>query len=166
MRKLIAPLIIAATISMPAFAQQASKESVKELLKITKSEQLIDQSNEYIYKFTASSIEQATQGQAISAKQKKAIENYSQNIANIVKRDFTWEKLEPEMIKIYVEEFTQAEINGMLEFYKTPVGQSTIDKMPIVMQKSMQLGYTQMNELTPKIMQETEKLAKELKAKE
>ncbi|MCH7309495.1 DUF2059 domain-containing protein [Acinetobacter sp. NIPH 1852] len=165
MKKLIPTLILSAAICMPAFAQQASTESVKELLKITKSEQLIDQSNEYIHKFTASSIEQITQGQEINTKQKKAIENYSQNIANILKQDFTWAKLEPEMIKIYVEEFTQQEINGMLEFYKTPVGQSTIDKLPIVMKKSMQVGYQQMNELMPKIIQAGEKLEKEMQEK-
>lgn len=165
MKKLIPTLILGTAICMPAFAQQASKESVKELLKITKSEQLIDQSNEYIHKFTASSIEQITQGQEINTKQKKAIENYSQNIANILKQDFTWAKLEPEMIKIYVEEFTQQEINGMLEFYKTPVGQSTIDKLPIVMKKSMQVGYQQMNELMPKIIQAGEKLEKEMQEK-
>ncbi|RZF55826.1 DUF2059 domain-containing protein [Acinetobacter halotolerans] len=165
MKKLIPTLILGTTICMPAFAQQASKESVKELLKITKSEQLIDQSNEYISKFTASSIEHITHGQEVNARQKKAIENYSQNIENIVKQDFTWAKLEPEMIKIYVEEFTQEEINGMLEFYKTPVGQSTINKMPIVMQKSMQVGYQQMDELMPKIMRAAEKLEKEMQEK-
>jgi hypothetical protein len=41
----------------------------------------------------------------------------------------------------------------MLEFYKTPVGQSTINKLPIVMQKSLKIGQQQMGELTPKIMQ-------------
>lgn len=153
---------------MPTFAQQASKESVKELLKVTKSEQLIDQSSQYVHQIMASSIEQTTQGQELNAKQKKAIENFNQdiaNIVNIVKQDFTWAKLEPEMIKLYVEEFTQEEINGMLEFYRTPVGQSTINKLPIVMEKSMKIGQQQMGELAPKIMQASKKLAKELQTK-
>ncbi|WP_420908934.1 DUF2059 domain-containing protein [Acinetobacter modestus] len=165
MRKFILSLIIGTLISMPTFAQQASKESVKELLKVTKSEQLIDQSSQYVHQIMASSIEQATQGQELNAKQKKAIENFNQDIANIVKQDFTWAKLEPEMIQLYVEEFTQEEINGMLEFYKTPVGQSTINKLPIVMQKSLKISQQQMGELTPKIMQAAQKLAKELQTK-
>ena len=68
------------------------------------------------------------------------------------------------MIKIYAEEFTQEEVDGMIQLYKTPVGQSTIDKMPIVMQKSMQVGYKQMDAITPKIMQAAEKFAKEMQA--
>lgn len=165
MRKLLLTLIIGTAISMPTFAQQASKESVKELLKVTKSEQLIDQSSQYVHQIMASSIEQTTQGQELNAKQKKAIENFNQDITNIVKQDFTWAKLEPEMIQLYVEEFTQEEINGMLEFYKTPIGQSTINKLPIVMEKSMKIGQQQMGELTPKIMQASKKLAKELQTK-
>jgi hypothetical protein len=101
---------------MPTFAQQASKESVKELLKVTKSEQLIDQSSQYVHQIMASSIEQATQGQELNAKQKKAIENFNQDIANIVKQDFTWAKLEPEMIQLYVEEFTKS--TACLNFIK------------------------------------------------
>lgn len=165
MKKLIPTLILSATICMPAFAQQASKESVKELLKITKSEQLIDQMSEQMNMMMSSSIEQMTQGQNLTTKQELAIINYSQELAKIMQQDLTWAKLEPDMIKIYTEEFTQQEINGMLEFYKTPVGQSTINKMPIIMQKSMQIGYKQMNEVTPKIMKAVEKLEKEMQEK-
>lgn len=165
MKKLIPTLVLGAAICMPAFAQQASKESVKELLKITKSEQLIDQMSEQMNMMMSSSIEQMTQGQNLTTKQELAIINYSQELAKIMQQDLTWAKLEPDMIKIYAEEFTQQEINGMLEFYKTPVGQSTINKMPIIMQKSMQIGYKQMNEVTPKIMKAVEKLEKEMQEK-
>ncbi|ENW95811.1 DUF2059 domain-containing protein [Acinetobacter sp. NIPH 298] len=165
MKKLIPTLVLGAAICMPAFAQQASKESVKELLKITKSEQLIDQMSEQMNMMMSSSIEQMTQGQNLTTKQELAIINYSQELAKIMQQDLTWAKLEPDMIKIYVEEFTQEEINGMLKFYKTPVGQSTINKMPIIMQKSMQIGYKQINEVTPKIMQAVEKLEKEMQEK-
>ncbi|MBP8006581.1 MAG: DUF2059 domain-containing protein [Acinetobacter sp.] len=165
MKKLIPTLVLGAAICMPAFAQQASKESVKELLKITKSEQLIDQMSEQMNMMMSSSIEQMTQGQNLTTKQELAIINYSQELAKIMQQDLTWAKLEPDMIKIYAEEFTQQEINGMLEFYKTPVGQSMINKMPILMQKSMQIGYKQMNEVTPKIMQAVEKLQKEMQEK-
>lgn len=150
---------------MPAFAQQASKESVKELLKITKSEQLIDQMSEQMNMMMSSSIEQMTQGQNLTTKQELAIINYSQELTKIMQQDLTWAKLEPDIIKIYAEEFTQEEINGMLEFYKTPVGQSTINKMPIIMQKSMQIGYKQMDTITPKIMQAVEKLQKKMQEK-
>jgi len=151
-------------ISIPAFAQSASKESVKELLKITKSEQFLGQMSQQINTMMHSSIEKITQGRKLTTKQELAVVNYTQELGKIMQEELTWAKLEPEMIKIYAEEFSQEEIDGMIKFYKTPVGQSTIDKMPIVMQKSMQVGYKQMDAITPKIMQAADKLAKDMQA--
>lgn len=162
--KIITTFILAAAISIPAFAQPASKDSVKELLKITKSEQFLGQMSPQISNMMHSSIQKFTQGKQLTTKQELALVNYSQELGKIMQEELTWAKLEPEMIKIYAEEFTQEEIDGMIQFYKTPVGQSTIDKMPIVMQKSMQVGYKQMDAITPKIMQAAEKFAKEMQA--
>ncbi|WP_436897030.1 DUF2059 domain-containing protein [Acinetobacter gyllenbergii] len=163
MKKIIAIFIMIA-ISIPAFAQSASKESVKELLKITKSEQFLGQMNQQINTMMHSSIEKITQGRKLTTKQELAVVNYTQELGKIMQEELTWAKLEPEMIKIYAEEFSQEEIDGMIKFYKTPVGQSTIDKMPIVMQKSMQVGYKQMDAITPKIMQAADKLVKDMQA--
>lgn len=163
MKKIIVIFIMMA-ISIPAFAQPASKESVKELLKITKSEQFLGQMSQQINTMMHSSIEKITQGRKLTTKQELAVVNYTQELGKIMQEELTWAKLEPEMIKIYAEEFSQEEIDGMIKFYKTPVGQSTIDKMPIVMQKSMQLGYKQMDAITPKIMQAADKLAKDMQA--
>ncbi|WP_336042048.1 DUF2059 domain-containing protein [Acinetobacter dispersus] len=163
MKKIIA-IFIMMSISIPAFAQPASKESVKELLKITKSEQFLGQMSQQINTMMHSSIEKITQGRKLTTKQELAVVNYTQELGKIMQEELTWAKLEPEMIKIYAEEFSQEEIDGMIKFYKTPVGQSTIDKMPIVMQKSMQVGYKQMDAITPKIMQAADKLAKDMQA--
>ncbi|CAM4269992.1 hypothetical protein F901_03632 [Acinetobacter dispersus] len=163
MKEIIAIFIMMA-ISIPACAQSASKESVKELLKITKSEQFLGQMSQQINTMMHSSIEKITQGRKLTTKQELAVVNYTQELGKIMQEELTWAKLEPEMIKIYAEEFSQEEIDGMIKFYKTPVGQSTIDKMPIVMQKSMQVGYKQMDAITPKIMQAADKLAKDMQA--
>lgn len=164
MKKLFITFILGIVISIPAFAQPASKDSIKQLLKITKSEQFLGQMSPQISNMMHSSIQKFTQGKQLTTKQELALVNYSQELGKIMQEELTWAKLEPEMIKIYAEEFTQEEIDGMIQFYKTPVGQSTIDKMPIVMQKSMQVGYKQMDAITPKIMQAAEKFAKEMQA--
>ncbi len=164
MKKMIATFVIMTAISTPAFAQPTTKESVKELLKITKLEQFLGQMSQQINSMMHSSIEKITQGRKLTTKQELAVVNYTQELGKIMQEELTWAKLEPEMIKIYAEEFSQEEIDGMIKFYKTPVGQSTIDKMPIVMQKSMQVGYKQMDAITPKIMQAADKLAKDMQA--
>jgi hypothetical protein len=55
----------------------------------------------------------------------------------IVQEEFSWDKLKPTYIAIYQETFDQEEIDGLVAFYKSPVGTSMVNKMPVVMQKSM-----------------------------
>ncbi|HSM64558.1 MAG TPA: DUF2059 domain-containing protein [Gillisia sp.] len=41
---------------------------------------------------------------------------------------------------VYMESFTEAELDGILAFYATPVGQKMTSELPVIMQKSMQIG--------------------------
>lgn len=45
-----------------------------------------------------------------------------------------------EMAKIYMESFTEAEIDKILEFYNTPVGQKMVASLPEITKKGMELG--------------------------
>jgi len=56
-----------------------------------------------------------------------------------MKEDLSYDKLEPEYIKIYQDTFSEEEIQGMITFYETPVGQSVITKMPLIMQNRWEL---------------------------
>jgi hypothetical protein len=43
-------------------------------------------------------------------------------------------------VSIYEKHFTHEDIKGMLDFYDSPLGKKTIEKMPIVMQEAMEAG--------------------------
>ena len=42
--------------------------------------------------------------------------------------------------RLYAEHFTAAELEEMIAFYETPLGQKMIDKLPVLQQQSAQLG--------------------------
>lgn len=93
----------------------------------------------------------AVNGKSLTAEQQKAIELAPAKIARAMESEFNWQNLKPIYVTIYRESFTQEEVDGMVAFYKTPVGQSTIKKMPIVMQKSMLMTQARMQTLLPKM---------------
>lgn len=41
---------------------------------------------------------------------------------------------------VYMQSFTEAELEEILEFYETPVGQKMTKQLPVIMEKSMQIG--------------------------
>ena len=78
----------------------------------------------------------------------------------------TWSDLEPAMVKIYQDNFTQEDINGLIAFYKTPLGKTTIEKMPLVMQQSMAVGQDAMMKVMPELTEVMKGFVSELRAVE
>ena len=84
-------------------------------------------------------IQQVVQAQSISPEVQKIFDKCRSDVVAMMQDEFTWDKLEPIYVRIYQKSFTQSDIDGMISFYKnrTPVDQSTINKMPLVMQSTM-----------------------------
>jgi hypothetical protein len=66
------------------------------------------------------------------------------------------QELEDRVIPIYVEHFTAEELEASIAFYRTPAGQSILQKMPVVMQESMEVGQQWGMELGQKLAEELE----------
>ena len=66
---------------------------------------------------------------------------------NVMKRFFSkylsYASLKEELITAYTQEFTEAELNQITAFYKTPVGQKAVEKMPKLFAKGAQIGMAQ-----------------------
>jgi hypothetical protein len=120
-----------------AWAAQASDGSIKQLLAVTKAEKLIDSMRAQIDSMMNKSIQQALNGQAPNAKQQQVISKMKNRMVALLQGELSWEQLEPMSLRLYKESFTEEEVSGMLVFYKTPAGQAVINKMPLLMQKTM-----------------------------
>jgi len=51
---------------------------------------------------------------------------------------FPWVQMRLIYADIYIDVFTEAELNELTEFYKTPLGQKMLKKMPELIEKTMQ----------------------------
>jgi hypothetical protein len=137
----------------PTFAndQPASAESIREVMEITKSRQLLDSVYAQFDGLMQQMVEKALPGKKLSAEQEKILAEMSAKMIDIIREEFNWEYLEPAFIDIYQKSFTQKEVDGMIAFYKTESGLAVIDKMPQVMQLSMQMTMERMQSMGPRI---------------
>lgn len=55
-------------------------------------------------------------------------------------KHMSYESLKPDMLRIYAETFTGAELKEINAFYSTEVGKKTIEKMPALMTQGAQIG--------------------------
>jgi hypothetical protein len=68
------------------------------------------------------------------------------------------------VIDIYRRSFTQHEIDGMLEFYRTDAGQAVIAKMPLVMENTMAVMQEDLRVMMPRIREIQEDTIARLRA--
>jgi len=102
-------------------------------------------------------VQQMTKGQTVTAQQQKALDDFHGKMKDILHRQLSWDKLEPQVIQVYRDTLSQDEVDGIIVFYKTPAGQAVIKKMPLIMQATM----TMMQKNIPSMMAEVQEAAKE-----
>jgi uncharacterized protein len=143
-----------------ADADEASKKViVEDILQILK----VDQMRKPLFDQMRSMMEQQFTQMGASEDMKPILKRYNDNLLNIIEETLDWHTLKDDIINIYSKTFTEVELKGMLAFYKSPVGQSVISKMPVVLQQSMLTMQKRMPMVQQKVMKLVEQLAEEIK---
>lgn len=155
---LIAFLLCATT----AIAAPASESSIKQLLVVTQVQKLVEGMRAQFDALMNNAAHQALQGKTPTPKQQQAIANMRSRMVAIMQGELAWEKLEPMYLRLYTKSFTEEEVAGMLEFYKTPAGQAVIHKMPVLMQQTMLEIQKMASGVTPKMQKIQEQFAAEM----
>ena len=93
-----------------------------------------------------------------------AFDKYMAKVMDLMKRDMSWDRLKEPTIDIYVRNFTEEEVRGLIDFYGSDIGKSMIRKMPVVMQESMGVSQGMLKEALPKIHALAQEMQKELEA--
>ena len=75
----------------------------------------------------------------------------------MVRREYNWAVMEPEMIDAYQKTFSEEEITAMINFYSTPAGQAAITKLPQLTQVMMASTQAHMQALLPRVRAIAEK---------
>lgn len=149
--------------------QPASEASVREILRMTNVERLIEGMFPQMEAMMKQGMDQASAELPLSEQEKKAArafaESFAQKILESMREEMTWAKLEPVYVAIYQRAFTQEEIEGLVAFYKTKTGQALIKKTPQVMQESMLASQQMMAPVLKKMGQAMQGAIEDLKAR-
>jgi len=143
-----------------------SEESIKEMLRVTESQKLLDNVMTQMDGIMKTAMQQAFKGKPITLKEQKIIDGVLNKMIVIYRQDMNWEILEPLFIRVYRDSFTQEEVDGMLVFYKSPAGQAVIKKMPLVIQNTTAEMQKRTGAVLQKVLKMVEESVAEMKAEE
>ena len=149
MRRLVT--VAALLAALTANAAPASQESVEKLLMATKVESMIDSMYSGMEQMMRQNMQQAANGKPLRPEQQRIFDDANNKFIVVMREELNWQKMKPLFVQLYCDTFEQEEIDGLLVFYSSPAGQAYLNKMPIVMQKSMTLSQSLMQSLIPKM---------------
>jgi hypothetical protein len=165
MKPLSALLIAAAlTFSISTRAAPPSDGSINQLLELSKAGKLMDSVFAQMDGIMKASLKQVTKGKPLSADEQAIMDKQQARMIAIMKEELSWDKLKDSFVQVYRETFSQEEVDGLIAFYQSPVGQSFIDKQPELMKNTMAVMQQRMEPMMQKIQQMAEETAKEMAA--
>jgi len=71
--------------------------------------------------------------------------------------------MKPVMVQAYTETYTDQELDGILNFYRSPAGQAMVAKSPELMSKTRTAMMQQIGALQPQVEQLTKDFAEKMK---
>ncbi|WAW10874.1 DUF2059 domain-containing protein [Oxalobacter vibrioformis] len=137
--------ILAAFVSCGALAQTsqpASKASIEQLLEITETKQMYEATMQEMTKMVDQSTARIMN--RIPPEKQGKFKKAMAQLDTIIKEEMSWDKMKSQYVQIYMETFTQQEIDDLAAFYQTPSGKSFIKKQPLVIQRTSAISQEKM----------------------
>src|ERR1700723_84566 len=117
-------LLAALMFSISIQAAPPSDESINQLLKLAKSEKMIDSVFAQMDGMMKANMKQLTMGKQLSADEQAIMDRQQTRMIGIIKDELSWDKMKDMFVQTYRQTFSQEEIDGLIAFYKSPTGQA------------------------------------------
>ena len=163
MKKIL--LAMALMASVHAFAQSPppSEASVRELLEVTNGKSVLEGAWNQLDGLMEKAMKDAIGNKPVTEKQEKIMAAMRAETVDLIRSEMSWDKMEPMYIRQYSQTFSQAEIDGMLAFYKSDAGKAVTAKMPQLVQILMQDVLSLLQGTMPKIRAISDKYIEQIK---
>lgn len=132
--------------------------AAEKLLLLMNQDRLVEQMFPQMKQFIFEQMQQ----QDISTDQYPKLEKYFKQIFDVMQEELSWEKTKDDYIQIYTAVFTEEEINELIAFYESPIGQKMTAKMPQLVQESMKVSQKFVQNMMPKIQKLAAEMASEI----
>jgi len=144
-----------------ATAAPPTEVSVERLLDLMNARATIEQSYAQTERMMRGMAQQSIGSRPLTDAEVRSLDSTVSKTVALMKSEMSWEKLKPEFVRLYVNTFTEEELNSLIEFYGSPTGQAFIRKMPAIIQGSMEISQSQMKRLMPQMMKIVQESARQ-----
>ena len=154
-----AALALGLTVALAgqASAAPATRASLDALFQLMHADTMVDGAYAAMQKSLPQMFAQDARQRGASPARQQIEAKAMDDVMSLMRSEYNWTLIEPEMIDAYQKTFTEEEITAMINFYSTPVGQAAITKIPQLMQAVMASSQARMQAMLPRIRAIAEK---------
>jgi hypothetical protein len=132
-------------------AQETTQRDLSEkLLNLMQMQKTIENSFATVKQMLPGQMEKMRQTMGPTSKPGPTPEQ-TNKLMDLISQELSWDNLKTDYIALYAETFTADELNGLIAFYESPVGQAYIQKQPELTKRSMALTQGMMLKIMPKM---------------
>ena len=142
-RLCLATALAAGIIAGQAFAQEpggaGAQARAAELLQVMNAEQLVTQMSQLGFRSSTEAV-RARVAQAQCPAAQRVFDDFSAQAEEAMRKAFVEGDYLGEMAKLYAETFTEAELQDVIDFYRSPTGRKFLERQPALLQRGAALG--------------------------
>ncbi len=132
-------------------SMQAREAKARELFTLMHMEATYTQLTQQVMQQSEQQARQLFPQNAWSDSQKQEYASFMARIEALVADTISWQVLEPEFERIYAENLTETDLDGVISFYRSPAGQSFISKQPQLLHAGSALSTQRMETVMPQL---------------
>lgn len=167
MNRLLTTAVLLSTLALapsPARADDASKRAkVQEMFTILHLDANMKRLTDSLMQQVRNVTQKQLEGSTLTPDQQQKVDDFQKKAFDLVEKSTSWSVVEPDYVTLYAETYSEPEIDGILAFYKSPVGQSLLAKTPELTTKSIAISQKRVAALMPQLQALATQLGQELK---
>jgi len=160
LRTLGAVVVLASASSFALADAKSHAADAERFLKLANADKLTTPVYAQVQQLFAQHFEQAK-----TPAKKAVLESYTARANQALDSTIGWEKIKPEMVKLYTDNFTEDELEGLIKFYQSDLGKKMIATLPRLSAQSAQLTQAKLEQAVPKVNGILAEMDKELGVK-
>lgn len=98
----------------------------------------------------------------LSSSAKQIMTKYNKKIWDLMEKEMGWEIIKNDVISILVNTYTEDELNQIIQFYSSPVGQKVLSESPKISERMTQISQKKLQEISPQLQEISHEMQKEL----
>lgn len=141
----------AASVSSTGAPDPAKVPLIENLFQLTKPDGMVQQARAALGNAAQQAFNTEVKKFDDPAKYQSDYQKVQGQVMAIINTRLDWQKMKPQLLKVYSDSFTKEELAGITAFYRSPAGQAEMHKMPEVAYKTNVIGQQQLAGAQPEL---------------